>query len=711
MLRVAERPQVQPAKAGASARLALIEPLLRSLDVEQSAQLALEWLATRVGIENTAVVVADATDRLLIGVAGQGSAAASAWRLSIEMEADDSPLLSAYRARTAIVLPPGCLPQVVPGSNAPILAIPLRGTQHPEITDGVLLVESPGPRPPADLLWVGDVLGEQISRLRSRDTLADSRFGRERMLLYSIINAVADPILLTDNEGRLIVANSRAERLLAAPEESSEGWRRAVGLNNMLFSAALSTSTLETDEPSRREVLLVDPIEGTDLLFELICTPVKDAREGTFVVSILRNVTDLERAAEEIEESRSQLRIAQTEVREERHRLELIIDSVADPIVVTDAFGDIALMNAPADKLFQTAGDRDESIERRVHANFVRFTSFVSNVLFGGEALRHRGEIALVDPPTGAPMPVEAIAGKVVSGSGELTWVVTILHDRTEAEERARLYEQLERGTAELEAKVRAATAELAEQNEVLRRQAIELEHASALKSQFLANMSHEFRTPLNAILGYTHMLLKGLSGELLHEQRTSLERVDANSRHLLSLINDILDITRIEAGKMPLHFTAFALPELVREVTAELEPLIARTRLPVKVHIAPRFPRLRSDRQKVKQILSNLLSNALKFTREGSVTIRASQNPKAKTLTVSVTDTGIGIAEEDLNKVFEDFRQLDPSTTRAAGGTGLGLAVCRRLATMLEGSITVESALDVGSTFTLHLPVRAREP
>ena len=175
------------------------------------------------------------------------------------------------------------------------------------------------------------MLGRQVSRLLSRERLAETRFGQERMLLYSIINAVTDPILLTDTEGKLIIANTHAEKLFAAPEDASEGWRRAVALNNMLFSAALSTSAVAQTELARRELLLVDPLEGSDLLFELLSSRAKDERQGTYVVSVLRNVTDLARAKEEIEESYRTLRVAQAEVRDERHRLDLIIDSVADP--------------------------------------------------------------------------------------------------------------------------------------------------------------------------------------------------------------------------------------------------------------------------------------------------------------------------------------------------------------------------------------------
>jgi signal transduction histidine kinase len=286
-------------------------------------------------------------------------------------------------------------------------------------------------------------------------------------------------------------------------------------------------------------------------------------------------------------------------------------------------------------------------------------------------------------------------------------WVVTILHDLTEAIEKARLFEQLKQASVQLERKVQEATAELAEQNELLRRQHIALEQASALKSQFLANMSHEFRTPLNAILGYTHMLLNNVTGQVTEPQRKSLTRIDSNSRHLLALINDILDITRIEAGRMPLNATAFAVGELFEEVQAELEPIIKRSSLIVTTRMRGVVPTLRSDRQKVKQIVLNLLSNALKFTPSGSVTMSASYDQRQRQVAIAVKDTGVGIPLEDQAKVFEDFRQLDSSPARGYGGTGLGLSICRRLAHILGGTIELESSAAKGSTFTLRLPAK----
>jgi signal transduction histidine kinase len=317
--------------------------------------------------------------------------------------------------------------------------------------------------------------------------------------------------------------------------------------------------------------------------------------------------------------------------------------------------------------------------------------------------------LSLVDPASGEAMPVEAIAGKILSDHGELNAVVTILHDRREALEKAQLYEQLKQASDELERKIQAATADIAQQNELLRRQAIELEQASQLKSQFLANMSHEFRTPLNAMLGYTSMLLQGVAGPIDAAARRQLGRIESNGRHLLAIINEILDISRIEAGRMPLQVSTFRIPELIAEVKSELEPIIIRSKLTLTLDLAKDLKSIASDRQKVKQILLNLLSNALKFTHEGGVTISARRHRAERTIVLTVTDTGIGIARADQEKIFEDFRQLDNSPTRAYGGTGLGLSICRRLAQMLDGRIAVQSTVGKGSAFTLTLPTYGR--
>jgi PAS domain S-box-containing protein len=694
--------------ADMEAKLALLEFLLTSTDLQASARRSMEWLASHTDVRQAVVAVSATGPGPLLLMAELGIASAAIVDFSLSWEDDGHPLVRAMDRHEPTYFDGSSLSFRSPIEGLPFHAIPLRADDD-AIAHGLLLVSASGPQVDPEVMWLGRMLGRQASRLSSRQTLAETRSEQERMLLYSIINAVTDPILLTDTEGKLIIANTHAEKLFAAPEDASEGWRRAVALNNMLFSAALSTSAVTQIELARRELLLVDPLEGSDLLFELLSSRAQDERQGTYVVSVLRNVTDLARAKAEIEESYRTLRLAQAEVRDERHRLDLIIDSVADPILVTDQEGDIVLMNEPAERLFSLPPSAGEIAQRRAQANGANLTSFVSNVLTRSGEQRYRGEIQLADPSTGRPSPVEGLAGQILSEQGELMWVVTILHDLTEAVEKARLYEQLEASAAQLERKVQEATAELADQNELLRRQHIALEQASALKSQFLANMSHEFRTPLNAILGYTHMLLNGVTGTVAEAQRKSLTRIDSNSRHLLALINDILDITRIEAGRMPLNLTSFRVADLIHEVMSELEPIIKRSNLVVGANMRRALPVLKSDRQKVKQIVLNLLSNALKFTPSGSVTIGATYDPKNRTVEIAVVDTGVGIPAEDQAKVFEDFRQLDSSPARGYGGTGLGLSICRRLSQMLGGTIELESTSGQGSRFTLRLPARLR--
>jgi signal transduction histidine kinase len=198
--------------------------------------------------------------------------------------------------------------------------------------------------------------------------------------------------------------------------------------------------------------------------------------------------------------------------------------------------------------------------------------------------------------------------------------------------------------------------------------------------------------------------LLRGINGEVSSRQKTSLERVDSNAQHLLALINDLLDLSVTDAGKMPIRLTRFDLAQLVRETLEELEPLIAQAQLPVysnwNVALAP----ISSDRRKVKQIILNLVTNALKFTRAGEVRVELSQANGQ--VIVSVVDTGIGIAPSDHERIFEDFRQLDSTLRRAHGGAGLGLAICRRFAGMVGGTITVASELGKGANFTLSLPL-----
>ncbi len=713
MSRVAPLHTSRPAATDrTAAKLALTEFILGCDDPVECASWALDWLSTHTGVRQALCLVPDAEAASLVALAGRGLDPDRIRRFSIDLERRDHPLVGVLLKGEPREFPtdghPGATRLVPFAGRTPFLAVPLPGARG-EFDDvhGLLLLSPVTPEVAREARWLARALGPRLARQHAvvRVNAARQGLAHERALLDAIVQAVPDPVILTDSGGEMIFANARAEALLSSTERESEGRRRAIALNNMLFSAALAGQALDPGELARRELLLVDPSDGSDLLLELLSTVIQAPGEERRVVSVLRNVTDLRAATDELEDNYRKLRLAEADIRAERDRLQLVIDAVADPILATDPTGAIVLMNDPAERLFTVRPASAAEVAGRVQSNDAHFTSFVSNLLFGGETLRYHGSLKLLEPDTGEVLPFEAIAGKVLSAQGELVGVVTILHDQREAIERQQLYDQLKRASEELEEKVRQATAELTRQNELLRRQAIQLEQASALKSQFLANMSHEFRTPLNAILGYTSMLLQGVFGTMTDPQRKSLGRVDSSGRHLLALINDILDISRIEAGKMPVRLTEFPVPELMAEVMAEVDPIIGRTRLTVVKELAPDLPPLNSDRAKVKQIVLNLLTNALKFTPEGSVKVAAGWAPDRGELHIAVADTGIGIAPEDQAKIFEDFSQADNSPTRAYGGAGLGLAICRRLASMLGGRIRVESALGKGSTFTLVLP------
>ncbi|MBN1955920.1 MAG: GAF domain-containing protein [Anaerolineae bacterium] len=230
-------------------------------------------------------------------------------------------------------------------------------------------------------------------------------------------------------------------------------------------------------------------------------------------------------------------------------------------------------------------------------------------------------------------------------------------------------------------------------------------EQASQAKSAFLASMSHELRTPLNAIIGFTRLVKRRSEGLLPQKQVDNLDKVLVSAEHLLNLINVVLDISKIEAGRLDVYPAVFHVGSLVDVCLRTMQPLLKSEELAMVKDVAEGLPPLFTDQEKVRQILINLLSNAVKFTEEGSITVTARQ--EGEMLRLAVADTGIGIPRQAQERIFQEFQQADSGTTRKYGGTGLGLAISRRLARLLGGDIVVESQVGVGSTFTVTLPIR----
>jgi signal transduction histidine kinase/CheY-like chemotaxis protein len=259
--------------------------------------------------------------------------------------------------------------------------------------------------------------------------------------------------------------------------------------------------------------------------------------------------------------------------------------------------------------------------------------------------------------------------------------------------------------------RVAEQTRRLSEQNELLEEQRSrigranrELQRASELKDRFLASVSHELRTPMTVILGFTGALLKGGQGNLNPQQRESLERVQRNAKLLLGLINDVLDISKIEAGKVEIHRQRIFLPTLARQIEADYTGPAQAKGLAFRCEIAPGLEAVTSDPERVMQILANLVGNALKFTERGSITVRFEPREE-DAWAIVVTDTGIGVPLEEQNTIFEEFRQGEAAEHRGRGGTGLGLAIVKKIAAVLGGTVEVRSAAGEGSRFTVVLP------
>ncbi len=260
-----------------------------------------------------------------------------------------------------------------------------------------------------------------------------------------------------------------------------------------------------------------------------------------------------------------------------------------------------------------------------------------------------------------------------------------------------------------LQEKVEEATRQLRDANEKLEIAAHEAEQASRAKSSFLANMSHELRTPMNAIIGYSEILEEEAMDGNFPEIIPDIQKIQRAGKHLLALISDILDLSKIEAGKMEIHLETFSLPELVREISATMEPLAENYGNLFEVNMQGDLGNMHADVTKIKQILFNLLSNAFKFTHNGKVSlnIQAMECNDKEMVRFEVCDTGIGMTEEQIKKLFTEFTQADTSTTRKYGGTGLGLAISRFFAHMMNGEILVTSKPEKGSSFTLYVPLK----
>ncbi len=427
------------------------------------------------------------------------------------------------------------------------------------------------------------------------------------------------------------------------------------------------------EETTARGVMVVPLLIGSRLVGTLASVHLEpDRRFGPEDLRLLNLFAP--QAAIAIENAR-----LYTEARRQRQYFEAVVQNSPVAIVTLDLEGHISSLNPAFERLFGYAAHEaiGQSLDELITTRETRkeAVSRTEDVLRGdvsrGMGTRRRRDGSLLD--------VE-YAGVLVDLAGEKVGVVALYHDVTELLE--------------------------------TRRQA---EAANRAKSQFLASMSHELRTPLNAIIGYSEMLQEDAEEEGQNSLIPDLERIHSAGRHLLTLINDILDLSKIEAGKMELYIESFDVGGTLEQVATTVRPLIEKNSNRLEVSSPPDLGTMRSDQTRFRQVLLNLLSNATKFTEHGTITLAAAREADRSSgeewITLTVRDTGIGMTEEQLGRLFEAFAQAEAATATRYGGTGLGLAISRRFCRLMGGDIAVESAPGAGSTFTVRLPAAVPEP
>jgi PAS domain S-box-containing protein len=518
---------------------------------------------------------------------------------------------------------------------------------------------------------------EEVARLRA----AAERSAAEREWLWGMISAVQDPVVLSDEGQRIILANPAAERLLRAHPADSPGKRYAVELNNALLLPALAGFAANPGWDAGRELTLVDPVEGEELLFELICRPVTNLRTGERgLVAVLKNVTDLRRAAEEVQHSLSELARAGEEARRERDRLNLILENVADPIVVTDPAGQIILMNQPAERLFQPLRDTASAGANTAYlANDAKLSAFLSQLGLEAATVR-RGEVQLQDPDTEDVLTMSATATEVRDALGQVTAVVTVLHDLTKVRE-------LERRTVE---------HQLAESEKL------------AAVGRLAAAVAHEINNPLEAIKNALYLLVTRTPED--DPNRAFLEIASRETERVAAIIRQMLGFYRQAPRHQPVDVN-----HLLREVAALLERQLRRHRVTLALQLSPHLPPVMGSGDQLKQVFLNLFLNAQEAMPTGgalTVTTHLARDGERELLlpgewiVVQVQDTGVGIPEEHQRHIFEPFF----STKREQKGTGLGLWVSKGIIQQHGGQMRVRSRPGRGTTFIIALPPGASD-
>ncbi len=516
---------------------------------------------------------------------------------------------------------------------------------------------------------VRDASGEVLYFLSSKKDVTQLKVQRDAKLLEArfrdLLESTPDAIVMINVTGRIVMVNSQAERLFGYQRADLLGQPVEMLLPQRYRGAHLGHRGGFVAQPRTRTMgagleLYGLRQDGVEFPVEVSLSPI-ETEEGPMVMSAIRDTTDRKRADQKFKD---------------------LLEAAPDAMVIVNRQGRIVLVNSQAVKLF--GWSRDELLSQPIE--------LLIPARFGGAHPQHRNQF-FSEPRSRAMGAGLELHGLRKDGS---EFPVEISLSPLETEEG--LF-------------VSSAIRDVTERKRIeqaVRDKNLELENAALVKDRFLASMSHELRTPLNAVIGFTGTLLMKLPGPLNAEQEKQLRIVQTGARHLLSLINDLLDVAKLGASKLNLNLETVDCRAVVEEVAATLGPDAVRKALAFATHVPPDSVMLRTDRRALSQILINLLGNAIKFTQRGGVQltlVNDLSHPEGRRVVVLVQDTGPGIPAEDQPRLFEAFSRIESADRRYHEGTGLGLHLSRKLAEALGGRLTFESTEGQGTTFSLEIP------
>ena len=665
----------------------------------------LDDLMRALGFDKALVLLYEDARAALVGSFGIGVQDASVHEIVIPVAQGDDPIVGVLRSGHPIRLPDSAnderlLPSVRDWLRAldlgPTIATPLRSTtEQARDRDGKRGL-APGWETPGE--WAGVLLlsrssgisqadvealvpftrqaGEALSLQRDLSLLQETSVAHaiEKDWLWWMVNGVGDAVIVTDSNNDIILQNKRAELLFRAADEDSPGKRRAMWMNNFLFTAALSTWNLERGGPTRsREVTLVDPIEGSELIYEVITTPATNYRVGMRgTVSVLKNVTDIRHIGEELARGQERLQTAEEEVRLERDRLDLILRNVPNPIIVVDNDNEIISMNPAAQRLFksETAAPRTAN---PALANDARFTSFLAQLRLE-PAFSKRGEVLVTDPTTDERLEMEVSATEVRDSRGAVIAIVSVMQDigRLRELERRRLEQVL------FDSEKLAATGRLA------------------------ASIAHEINNPLEAVQNALYLLQQ--RGNVADKAREYLDIAARETQRMSRILRQMLGFYRQTEVMAETDINA-----LIEEAAALVAKRLRERGVTFVKELDGSIPKVRASADQLKQVVLNLLLNAAdSMPKGGQIGVATSSRLGTESelfgrpaVQIQVRDTGEGIPDELLAQIFEPF-----FSTKPGKGTGLGLWVSQGIVQNHGGTMQVRSRIGRGTTFTITLPV-----